>query len=221
VDRQLLERMIGAAVLVVVLILVVPAILTGPEQLPVPDTAPPDENENLRQLTIRPDDATPTPPVSRVAAAPDEATAPSDPVPKAGPTAAAAKPASEPEPKPQPKPQPDAKPAVAKTTPGPATTPKPVASPAPTPKAGSPKREAGWVVQLGSFASKPNAEGLASKVKAAGYPSYLVTLDRDGRTLYRVRVGPPDEQRSSAEQLAGRLERAGYSGQVTRQEAGG
>ena len=175
----------------------------------MPDIAPPGAGDNLRRLTIRPDDETPAPPVSLAAAAPEEPAATPEPAPE---EASAPTPAAPPQPKPAVK-------VAAATRPAPA--PKPAAKKPPPSKPTPPKREAGWVVQLGSFASKPNAEGLASKVKAAGYPSYLVPLDRDGKTLYRVRVGPPDDQRSKAEQLAGRLARAGYRGQVTRQEAGG
>jgi len=238
VDRQLLERMIGAAVLVVLLILVVPAILTGPEQLPATDEVQTSGGANLRQLTIRPDDDAPTPPVVSDATSPGRtavvprATEPVQekrtPEPDTGKKSGAPGTRTEPEPGPEPRSKPQSKP---KSEP----RPRPQAKPAPaavaaasesaeskaSPPTAAAKRESGWVVQLGSFASKPNAEGLASKVKAAGYQSYLEPLDRGGQTLYRVRVGPPDDQRSKAEKLAGRLARAGYRGQVTRQEAGG
>jgi len=39
-------------------------------------------------------------------------------------------------------------------------------------------------------------------------------LDRSGKALYRVRVGPR-ETRAQATELAGRLLKAGYDGQVT------
>jgi DedD protein len=72
----------------------------------------------------------------------------------------------------------------------------------------------GWVVQLGSFSSKQNARQLADEVGGRGFPVFLMELDQSGKTLYRVRVGPQDS-RAQATELAARLQRAGYSGQVT------
>ena len=74
----------------------------------------------------------------------------------------------------------------------------------------------GWVVQLGSFSSQQNARQLADKVGGSGFPVFLMELDRSGKKLYRVRVGPRDT-RAQATELAGRLKKAGYSGQVTQQ----
>ncbi len=50
----------------------------------------------------------------------------------------------------------------------------------------------GWVVQVGSF-SRKNADSLNGKLRAEGYPSYVVdepVTARDGSLLYRVRIGP-------------------------------
>ena len=43
---------------------------------------------------------------------------------------------------------------------------------------------------LGSFADKQNAERLAATVAQNGFPTYLTPLEQQGKTLYRVRVGP-------------------------------
>lgn len=64
----------------------------------------------------------------------------------------------------------------------------------------------GWVVQVGSFARK-NADSLNEKLRAAGYPSYVVdepVKAKDGTLLYRVRIGP-EVQRSKALELKGEL----------------
>jgi DedD protein len=208
VDRQLLERMIGATVLVIFLIVIVPAVLTGPEQVPVNDISQPMDADGMRQVTIRPDGAVASPPVAQ----PLETADASDP-------AATPVPVVVPEPPPAPKPQPAPEP---KPEPKPLLKPKPAPKPAPKPVVEkSAQLKAGWVVQLGSFSSKANAEALAKRAVQAGFASYLVPLARDGKTLYRVRVGPPAAQRSQAEKLASKLKAAGYSGQVARQEAGG
>lgn len=49
---------------------------------------------------------------------------------------------------------------------------------------------AGWAVQTGVFAARANAEKMNAKLQTAGYPSYIEKIERDGRALYRVRIGP-------------------------------
>jgi len=71
---------------------------------------------------------------------------------------------------------------------------------------------AGWVVQLGSFASHANAEQLARKVHAQGF-TVSVSRGSGGRRLYRVRVGPVADH-PAAVQLAQRLRASGHSGAI-------
>ena len=47
-----------------------------------------------------------------------------------------------------------------------------------------------WVVQLGSFSSEENAKGLNEKLRKAGYPAFVEPLKRESGMAYRVRVGP-------------------------------
>src|ERR1700730_9325802 len=69
-----------------------------------------------------------------------------------------------------------------------------------------------WMVQLGSFASRTNAERLARQVKAGGF-KVSVSQGSSGRRLYRVRVGPAHD-REAATQLAVKLRAAGHSGSI-------
>ena len=72
----------------------------------------------------------------------------------------------------------------------PAAEPEPVAD-APAAEAGT-AGLTGWVVQVGSF-SRNNADSLNDRLRARGYPSYVVdepVTARDGSQLYRVRIGP-------------------------------
>jgi len=69
-----------------------------------------------------------------------------------------------------------------------------------------------WMVQLGSFASRTNAERLARQVKAGGF-TVSVSRDSSGRRLFRVRVGPAPD-REAATQLAAKLRAAGHSGSI-------
>jgi len=69
-----------------------------------------------------------------------------------------------------------------------------------------------WMVQLGSFASRTNAERLARQVRAGGF-KVSVSQGSSGRRLYRVRVGPAHD-REAATQLAVKLRAAGHSGSI-------
>jgi DedD protein len=69
-----------------------------------------------------------------------------------------------------------------------------------------------WMVQLGSFASRTNAERLARQVKAGGF-KVSVSQGSSGRRLYRVRVGPAHD-REAVTQLAVKLQAAGHSGSI-------
>jgi cell division septation protein DedD len=57
-------------------------------------------------------------------------------------------------------------------------------------------------------------------VQKKGFAAYLMPVERSGKTLYRVRVGPPQTSRDKAAKLSDDLRRAGYTGQVTEQVAG-
>jgi DedD protein len=49
---------------------------------------------------------------------------------------------------------------------------------------------AGWVIQLGSFSNRTNAERLVSRLQIQGFPAYIEELIGDSEYGYRVRVGP-------------------------------
>jgi len=207
-DRQLLERLIGAGVLVVAFVIVVPAILDGDlaDEAEHESGTPAILNEPRRTHTIRLDQSTERPPVAREVAesAPDPepliSTSGSGSV-----TVAAQQPV---------------KPVAAK----PRSEPKPVAVAKPKSSSASAARRtaltavppSGWVVQLGSFSSRQNAQRLADEVSGRGFSVFLMPLDRSGKKLYRVRVGPRDTRAQAAE-LAGDLAKIGYSGQVAQQ----
>ena len=57
-----------------------------------------------------------------------------------------------------------------------------------------------WVVQLGSFSSKENAESLNNKLRKAGFRSFVEPLAQKNSTAYRVRVGP-EIKRADADAL--------------------
>lgn len=194
-DRALKERIIGAAVLVVFVVLVVPVFLDGPpqsdeivsERVPLPGQATEGET---RTVVLDRDRDEPVP----VAAAVTE------------PAAEREEPVAKPEPKPEPEPRREPQP---KTNPEPAPA-KPEAQP---PAAASASTTGMWAVQLGSFTSQENAERLAADLRKQGFAAFLSQLSTDSGQLHRVRIGP-QKDRESAEAMAARLAKAGHKGQV-------
>lgn len=223
-DRRLLERVIGAGVLFVLLLLIVPAVLDGDREGRdgEPGTETETDSVNLRTHTIRSDGTPDGPPVPQPAPqsvgveaeeAPPAAAEPAEVTPSepAAPAATTAGTAAEP-PKLASAPRPEtAAPPAEQVPPAepPATTRAVPAPPAAQPPAGT-----GWSVQLGSFSRQDNAERLAAELQAKGFPAFLQPTSQSGKTLYRVRVGPVST-REVAGVLAARLDEAGYRGQVT------
>lgn len=63
-----------------------------------------------------------------------------------------------------------------------------------------------WIIQVGSFSSRQNAEGLVNKLQKKRFPAFLEQTDVKGKTLYRVRVGPEIDQ-ELAQKLLVKLDR--------------
>ena len=67
----------------------------------------------------------------------------------------------------------------------------------------------GWAVQLGSFASKANAERLMRRLQGLGGSFYVVAGGSGSALRYRVRMGPLAD-RSAAERALARLKAQGH-----------
>jgi cell division septation protein DedD len=65
-----------------------------------------------------------------------------------------------------------------------------------------------WWVQAGSFESRANAQALAEKLREAGFATAVSEVRANGKDLYRVRAGPVVD-RESARALQARLIAAG------------
>ena len=70
-----------------------------------------------------------------------------------------------------------------------------------------------WAVQLGSFSNQANAERLAANLRKQGYAAFLSQLQTGSGQLHRVRIGPQGS-RDGATVIAARLNSAGHKGQV-------
>jgi DedD protein len=71
----------------------------------------------------------------------------------------------------------------------------------------------GWVVQLGSFASRRNADRLAHSLAGRGFHMSVSPARTGSRVLWRVRVGPAHD-RAGAQRLAVRLRALGHRGEL-------
>ena len=107
---------------------------------------------------------------------------------------------------------------VAKVTESPRA--EPVAAPPPTPTQSPVVQTAppvaarsGWAVQVGAFGSVATARKLVADLERDGYAAYIAPLTRSGKTLHRVRVGP-EPVRADADKLAGRLKSKGLPASV-------
>ncbi|TLY77921.1 MAG: hypothetical protein E6K49_06885 [Gammaproteobacteria bacterium] len=241
------ERLTGAIVLVALIVLLVPALLTGPiRSAPAPQGAAPVAGEPpLRSYTIdladdshtrttsAATDGSPAPRVSGPAQPlpiPPPANKTLDFPPSVGPSstreapaAGAAHTADAVQPPASDKPAVPDNPAVPDkpSAQPPAVTPPqetehhPSSAQQPTNTTlgflGTPAD--GWMVQLGSFARRANADRLARELKRKGFRAAVSESSGGGRRLYRVRVGPTAD-RSGAEQLTAKLRAAGHPGSI-------
>ena len=186
-ERALKERIIGAIVLVIFVVLVVPIFLDGP----------PEDGEIVSERVLLPgqkDQDTKTVVLERGR---------SEPIPVAN---------SKEDDRETPEEIP-AKPRVIQPTPEPVPQQETVREepdPAPKPTASTTGM---WAVQLGSFSNKENAEKLAADLRKQGYAAFLSQLQTDSGQLHRVRIGP-QKDRASAEAMAARLLKVNHKGQV-------
>jgi cell division protein FtsN len=77
--------------------------------------------------------------------------------------------------------------------------------------AAGPHGRRGWAVQLGSFASKTNAEKLLHQLPGSGF--YLVSSGSGASLRYRVRMGPLAD-RGAAERAATKLKGEGHAATI-------
>ncbi len=195
-ERALKERIIGAAILVLFVVLVVPVFLDGPpnedEVISERVLLPGQDAQSTQTVVLERNRTEPVPPASDAGNA-----VPQPAEPKTSGQETAETPA----------------PSVARKPPEKTATPV-VATEEPQPEAAQAASATGmWAVQLGSFSNKENAEKLAADLRKQGYAAFLSQLATDSGRLHRVRIGP-QKDRESAEATASRLLKAGHKGQV-------
>lgn len=207
-DESLKARLIGAAVLVALAVILIPELLTGRKQVAsgVEDST----SAGTRTVTIelgQPQEEGDAPAHSAAGPAAAPAVAPEA-------TGAQASPPVEVPPAAGPTPEPRA-PARAAAEPAPDRPVEPQAvAPAKESAAAAPRdppvgRTGGYLVQVGAFGSLSSARKLATDLEKAGFRAFVdQPLKRGGKTLHPVRVGP-EPDKAAADRLAVRLKARG------------
>jgi DedD protein len=214
-DSRLKERLIGAAVLVVIGVWLIPWILDGPESVPEPELDAlqlPAEAESapVRTQTIDLEERRST--TARTTPVPAPATpqpATETPTQRAAGETGGARPAAETR-EPAPVRTAVSEPAGDETPPARSSEPAPTRTAAADPASAA---AGGWTVQVGSFSEEANAKRQADRVASYGYKAAVSRSSVNGRVTHRVRVGP-QESRSQAEAVASSLSAHGFVAQV-------
>lgn len=199
-EQPLKARLIGASILVLLAVALVPELLSGPKDSAAGGTKA-GGAKSTRTVTIDLGGAVAE--GARLEPRKDIAPAPTSAAAPALPTVDSPAPAAVAQTAPTPKTQPAAidEAAVARV---------PEARPAPIEPAVQPAAPArgAFSVQVGAFGSEATARKLVADIEGDGMPAYIAPLSKSGKTLHRVRVGPvPD--RAAADKLAARLKARG------------
>jgi DedD protein len=200
-DRALKERIIGAIVLVLFVVLVVPVFLDGPtksgeiisENVPLPG-----QSGQTNQTIVLDRDRTEPVPAATINNSPAVADAAPEPEPQVQAVVV------EKEEAPVEKQQPAERAQVEDIPPSVKSSVQ---------KAPAASTTGMWAVQLGSFGNPDNAEKLAADLRKQGFAAFLSQLATGSNQLHRVRIGP-QKDREGAEAMAVRLKAAGHEGQV-------
>lgn len=207
------ERLTGAVILVALIVLLVPELLSGPGVTAQPARATDKDGAPMRSYTIdladnggapRPAESSGTPELQPMPAQEDPAeSGAGEETGEAAQVQADASPVASSEQEQR-----------QRSVEAPATVSpdEPASAPVPVEAARSTAPPAtGWMVQVGSFASRDNAERLSRDLKAKGFAASVSESRGGGRNLYRVRVGP-EADRSAAQAVVARLRTRGVTG---------
>jgi DedD protein len=181
-EQQAKARLTGGVILVVLLVLLVPELLTGPRPAPPPTPAQPDQAP-LRSYTM------------------DLGESPHTRAPVAASTTVTAAPVTTPAPLP---------PAASAPVLTAQSSAPPLAA-APPAQAPAAEHATAWTVQLGIFRNRGNATRLVASLKSHGFNPSMTDATKSGHKLYRVRVGN-EHDRAAAQKLLARLKAAGVKG---------
>lgn len=213
-DNKFKRRLVGGLVLIALAVIIIPLLLDfrkdydrvikGTNIPPKPD----DFRVEVMPLTL-PEQVSTLPPSPSTTEATTESDEEVDNDPPEAPSSDAPEQTAAPEIPADPPVQTPA-PVMPVVTPPKAAVTEPPPKPATPPEVKKPANVAksveatGWVVQLGSFSSKQNAEELRDLMQRKGYRPFIDSVKVDGQLSHRVRIGPM-EKKSGAEAIRDRL----------------
>jgi len=220
-DRRVKERLIGASILVAFVVLVVPELLSGPKPTTAPapalPAAAPEPTRSIEvDLTTSRPPASPTaePVVPDTAASAAAASGVNTPAAESTAASGPAGPAASGPAASGPAPSGSAPSRSASSGAAMSASIRPaIAGPLLESSASSPISSGSWSVQLGSFASRANAENLTRELKGQGFSVFVLPGGSGSLVRYRVRVGPLAD-RGSAERMAAKLKSLGHVGSL-------
>jgi DedD protein len=211
-DSKLKQRLIGALVLIILVVIFVPMLLDEPRESALKTTNIPPQPEGGFSSKVTPLDEPASMPAAPVMV--DEN--PSVIVERDAEIVTAGENSSPVVPVPSVTPEP-----APSTTNAESTVPAELAVPDQPPEADAPapamQKEIkntptdrlavnSWVVQLGSFSNEQNALKLRDQLRAKGYTTFVEAVDANGVKVFRVRVGP-ELDRLRAEAIREKLEK--------------
>ncbi len=201
-DTALRNRLTGAALLILLAVILLPEMLTGEGGNRSAATQTVEGVEQPVQsydFDLSEEAAVPPPPAVEAAAPVGAATA----TPLAPPAALPGAP---------PATAPAAASAASAPTPAAVAAQPSVVAEAPPAASAAPVSTTGYFVQIGVFSNKASADRLARELRQKKFTVVVTQLD-GAKPLHRVRVGPAAD-RKAAEALAKRLAAAGHKGSV-------
>ena len=216
-DRRVKERLVGASILVVLIVLIVPELLSGPARGPMTPLLPDSTPEPTRTVTV--DLATSKTPAPELVA---------EPVAASGAEAARTVAGSGPAPVTNAASPITAAPPITAASPitaapripaaPPAVSPEPLETAPRPPNSGSRAVKpvmAGhaWNVQLGSFASHDNAAKFQRQLKAQGFSAFVLSGGSGASLRYRVRIGPMADRGEAVQEMA-KLKLSGHGASI-------
>jgi DedD protein len=223
-DRRIKERLIGATILVALIVLIVPELLSGPKPAPVPPLAaglPGSGSTRNVSVNLATSKATPEPQAADAAAV-DAAAAAAPETPAAGAANESAGGANAGGANARVAGASGANPATV-TTLRAQEPAAPLETSVSSPRSGLESTRAGsasegvvqnrkgWAVQLGSFASKANAEKLLHQLPGNGF--YVISSGSGPSLRYRVRMGPLADRNAAARAVT-RLKTEGHAATI-------
>jgi DedD protein len=212
VDEGLKKRLLGAAVLASLAVIFVPMLIEEPpvNRQELREIPPPPERKDFASSMLREEVARPQP--VRVDIPPVTPTS----VVGAAEPAQAVVALPEPEPAPEPQPVPP-EPEPEQEQPQEQEQQQEPTAGTPAPDVATRTGLTAWVVQVGSFSNRDNANRLIVKLREAGFQAAdAEQVDLRGEMHYRVRVGPMIEK-AKAERLLPEIDKvSGTNGRVMR-----